>query len=577
MSPAPLVELSDSIRTAPSFDDAARALLAFGRRAIEETLGRPLARGLVHVRSDATGYRALFRDEWRTGGRAGSIAPSATVFGLLEREHGGVALDLRAVRGLRIADGASLDVARFVPAFDAGSSVHQLLSRNVTHVVAQPLPGARGEVLGMVCFEAEWPTEIGRPLDVASLRDLLALGSQIAAPRLVALADAAPAPVTDATPDALLPVVGARMRAIVEMLRLFAEQDETLLLSGPTGAGKSRLAAWCHARSPRASRPFETANLLALPESLQMGELFGWRRGAFTGATSDHAGLVSSADRGTLFLDEIDKLSLSAQAGLLRFLETRRFLALGASKEEPADVRVVVGTNADLRALVKSGAFREDLYYRIHVLPVRVPSLDERRDEIAGWAEHFLARRHASSGAGGTARIEPAGLSALSERKWPGNLRQLDNVVRRAYALACATPGAPVVTAAHVARALSVEGDGEEASTSPPTSTIQTLTDLAERIVDDALAARRHGLELGTEDLDVLRGAVLRAAAERLGSVKDAYLLFGATSLVETRNHTKSHRRELGALEATIAKLAAIADLSSATSARPGGSGRERA
>ncbi len=559
MSPAVLVALSESIRTASSFDDAARALLSFGRGAIEESLGRPLARGLVHVRSSATGYRALFRDEWRTGGRAASIAPSATVFELLEREKGGVALDLRAVRGVRIADGASLDVARFVPAFDAGSSVHQILSRNVTHVVAQPLPGSRGEMLGMVCFEAEWPGEVGQAMAVAPLRDVLALGCQIAAPRLVALAEAAPPIAREPSADALLPVVGSRMRSLVEMLRLFAEQDETLLLSGPTGAGKSRLAAWCHARSPRAARPFETANLLALPESLQMGELFGWRRGAFTGATSDHAGLVSSADRGTLFLDEIDKLSLAAQAGLLRFLETRRFLPLGSSKEEPADVRIVVGTNADLRALVRSGAFREDLYYRIHVLPVRVPSLDERRDEIGAWAQHFLARRHASSGAGGAAHIEPAGLVALGERHWPGNLRQLDNVVRRAYALACATPGAPLVTAAHVTRALSVEGDGEEASASPPTSTVETLADLAEHIVDDALAARRLGLELGTSDLDVLRGAVLRAAAERLGSVKDAYLLFGASSLVETRNHAKSHRRELAALEETVAKLEAIA------------------
>ena len=155
---------------------------------------------------------------------------------------------------------------------------------------------------------------------------------------------------------------------------------------GPTGAGKSRLARWCHSRSQRKERPFEAVDLMTIPEDMQMAELFGWKRGAFTGAVSDHAGCIARAEGGTLFIDEIDKLSLKSQAGLLSFLETRDYRRLGdPASAQKADVRLIIGTNADLKKSVEAGEFREDLYYRINVLPVHLPPLADRADEIPAW------------------------------------------------------------------------------------------------------------------------------------------------------------------------------------------------
>ncbi len=160
-----------------------------------------------------------------------------------------------------------------------------------------------------------------------------------------------------------LPVVGPRSAALMEALATFARQDETILISGPSGAGKSRLAELCHAISPRREGPFQLVDLLSIPEEMQMAELFGWRRGAFTGAVRDQDGCVGSSDGGTLFIDEIDKLSLRTQAGLLQFMETRRYRPLGdPGQMRPANVRFIVATNTDLRAQVARGLPRGSLF-----------------------------------------------------------------------------------------------------------------------------------------------------------------------------------------------------------------------
>src|SRR5262249_23145946 len=153
-------------------------------------------------------------------------------------------------------------------------------------------------------------------------------------------------------PDQFLPVVGPAMTPLVEMLRIFAEQEETVLLTGPTGAGKSRLARWCHQHSRRAKGQFEILDLATVPEDLQLADLFGWKRGACTGAARDTAGAVTRAAGGTLFIDEIDKLSMRAQAGLLRVFEERRYRPLGeGASDRAADVRFIVSTNANVREL----------------------------------------------------------------------------------------------------------------------------------------------------------------------------------------------------------------------------------
>src|SRR5262249_53269894 len=153
------------------------------------------------------------------------------------------------------------------------------------------------------------------------------------------------------------------------------------------------------------------------------------------------------AAKGTLFLDEIDKLSLKAQAGLLRFIEERSYRMLGddTTAERRADVRLLVGTNADLRAAVRAGRFREDLYYRVNVLPVRLPPLAERLDELPRWADYMLNRRHREAAGEGAARLEPDAVKLLVSTPWPGNLRQLDNIVTRAYALVLAGQSVPAL------------------------------------------------------------------------------------------------------------------------------------
>ncbi|HEX2688545.1 MAG TPA: sigma 54-interacting transcriptional regulator [Kofleriaceae bacterium] len=350
--------------------------------------------------------------------------------------------------------------------------------------------------------------------------------------------------------DAQLPVVGTASAARLPQLAAFANQEETLLLSGPSGAGKSRLAAWCHARSPRRAGPFVTVDLLSVPPELQMGELYGWRRGAFTNAVSDQDGCLARGAGGTVFIDEIDKLSLTAQAGMLQLLETRRYRVLGdPGRQREAEVRFIIASNADLKAEVAHGRFREDLYFRINVLPFRVLPLDERQDEVVGWAEHMLGRRHRGRGATG-AVLEADAAARLGRARWPGNLRQLDSVVCRAYAFAAAdtAPGAdPRITAAHIELALGLD-DGER---SVPDLMVH-MRRAADSFVDQLV---ENGAELRLDHADALRGLVLEAGVRRLGDLREVFRLLGSEAIVRSRNHGREYRREydkVAALEAAI-------------------------
>lgn len=338
--------------------------------------------------------------------------------------------------------------------------------------------------------------------------------------------------------DEFLPVVGAHTAALVELLRVFALSEDTLLISGPTGAGKSRLARFCHEQSSRRGERLEALDVVGVPEELQMGELFGWKKGAFTGAVVDNPGAVARAAGGTLFLDEIDKLSLKAQAGLLHFIEQRRYRMLGDPSvgERVADVRLIVGTNADLRACVQARLFREDLYYRINVLPVRVPSLDERRDELPRWAEFMLGRQHREAGGAGAPSFAPEAVERLLSVSWPGNLRQLDNIVRRIHALLVAEGGL-VVQRRHVDRALDFDGEVE------PCALVRLLWRAARTVVEEA-SRREHGAPLSLELIEAFRGMVLGAAVQQRGR-DGAFALLGQRSLLKNRNHHRALRREL--------------------------------
>jgi two-component system response regulator AtoC len=232
-------------------------------------------------------------------------------------------------------------------------------------------------------------------------------------------------------------IVG-RSRAIQDVIRTLekvAQSKSTVLITGETGTGKELAARAIHARSAQADRPLIKVNCAAIPESLLESELFGHVKGAFTGATANRRGRFALADGGTLFLDEIGTLGLGVQAKLLRVLQEREFEPVGSERTQSVDVRVIAATNRDLRALAAEGRFQEDLYYRLSVIPVELPPLRQRPEDVPLLVEHFL-RKHAQRLGRRIDGVEPAVLERLSAYRWPGNVRELENTVERAVVLA---------------------------------------------------------------------------------------------------------------------------------------------
>lgn len=220
------------------------------------------------------------------------------------------------------------------------------------------------------------------------------------------------------------------IRRVLEMVERVADSDSTVLVTGESGTGKELIAKAIHYNSPRANKPFIPINCGAIPAELLESELFGHVKGAFTGAIANRAGRFELASGGTIFLDEIGELSLSLQVKLLRILQERRFEPVGSAKTQVADVRVIAATNIDLEKAVAKGEFREDLFYRLNVIPIRIPALKQRRSDIPLLLHHFI--HHFNSGKGRSLQgIAPDALDALMSYSWPGNIRELENLVER--------------------------------------------------------------------------------------------------------------------------------------------------
>jgi two-component system, NtrC family, response regulator PilR len=224
------------------------------------------------------------------------------------------------------------------------------------------------------------------------------------------------------------------MVQVFEMVDTVASTGSTVLITGESGTGKELIARAIHVRSPRSDRPFVAVNCGALSETLLDSELFGHMRGSFTGADSNKKGLIEVADKGTIFLDEIGEMSAMLQVKVLRVLQERKFRRVGGTEEVEADIRIIAATNRDLSKMVADGAFREDLYYRINVIPVRLPSLRERAEDIPLLADHFVARFSAQMKKEITG-ISGVAMSRLTSYSWPGNVRELENAMERAVAL----------------------------------------------------------------------------------------------------------------------------------------------
>jgi DNA-binding NtrC family response regulator len=216
---------------------------------------------------------------------------------------------------------------------------------------------------------------------------------------------------------------------------LIARCDAQVLISGETGTGKEMCARAIHYLSPRARQPFAPVNCGAIPTELIENELFGHQRGAFTDASGTQTGLIQEADGGTLFLDEIDSLPPLAQVKILRFLQEKEYRPLGSAKVRKADLRVIAAVNSDLEEAMRAGRLRQDLYYRLNVLPLRLPPLRERREDIPLLAGHFL-KRYADAFRRSSLSLSPDALERLSRYDWPGNVRELEHLIERAAALA---------------------------------------------------------------------------------------------------------------------------------------------
>ena len=255
-----------------------------------------------------------------------------------------------------------------------------------------------------------------------------------------------------------------RSRAIQEIIdraERVADTKSTVLITGETGTGKELIARAIHDRSAQRDMPLIKVNCAAIPESLLESELFGHVRGAFTGATANKKGKFALADGGTIFLDEIGTMSPALQAKLLRVLQEREFEPLGSERTDRVDLRVIAATNRDLRQMVADGRFQEDLFYRLNVIPIALPALRERREDIPPLVEHFV-RKHAQRTGRRIDRLEDAVTAALQQYDWPGNVRELENTIERAVVLSTG----PVITT----RDISVLG-----TTAPQSSGLPSL------------------------------------------------------------------------------------------------------
>ncbi len=299
------------------------------------------------------------------------------------------------------------------------------------------------------------------------------------------------------------------MQEIFATIERVAPSRATVLLAGESGVGKDLIARAIHFHSPRRDRPFVKINCTALPENLMESELFGYEKGAFTGANTTKPGKFEQADTGTVFLDEIGDVPASIQVKLLRILQEREFERLGSNKTRHIDVRVIAATNQDLRAALEQGTFREDLYYRLNVVPINIIPLRDRMQDIPFLAEHFL-HKYATEAGNRQQTITPAAMSKLMSYHWPGNVRELENAIERSV----------------------VMGSGE------------TL-DAADIKLDNAPRARGAGAELALPQgmtLDQYEQELIREALKRADGNKSQ----AARSLGLTRNALRYRLAQMG-------------------------------
>jgi two-component system response regulator AtoC len=345
------------------------------------------------------------------GYRALSVSPDEAVQRFESQRPGAVILNLSGRTALDVLS-TFRDIDRHVP-------IVVIADRQLFPLLEQNAPSA---------------TLIGRPFDGRELETAVAAALRR---RPVAPPPAPGAGAPDRTPslDALLLGTSDKMAAVRSLIERVADAEVTVLIRGETGTGKELVARGLRALSMRRDKPFVKVNCAALPADLLESELFGYERGAFTGAHQAKPGKFETADEGTIFLDEIGEMSATLQAKLLQVLQDGEFARLGGLGEVRVDVRIIAATNCDLERAVAAGAFREDLYFRINVVEITLPPLRERKDDIPLLVDHFLRQQRPGSRGQARTSLSPETLELFDGYDWPGNVRELENIVKRIVVL----------------------------------------------------------------------------------------------------------------------------------------------
>jgi len=370
-----------------------------------------------------------------------------------------------------------LDVLRAAQDYNPGCAVVVITGQGTMETVMRATEGGAFEYLA-------------KPFDLTRLLETLRKAENFLVERDAKSVDAPEIPPTE--------MVGfsAPMIEVYKTISRAAPTDAPVLIQGETGAGKELVARLVHKNSERAQGPFVAVDCGSIAPSIMEAELFGAVRGAYTGADRDRAGLFESADGGTVFLDEIGEVESSFQLKLLRFLQEKEVRPLGSPRSKKLDVRVVAATNRNLQAMVDSGEFREDLWFRLNVVQIRLPPLRERRGDISALCGHFLTRFNRQYGR--NIRLTPSGLRALEEHDWPGNVRQLQHTLERLVILS------PV-------EAIEAESvNGALVSLDPSEKPVQSLADAEEEQIRKVLAATDGNKTRAAKILNIERKTLYR-------------------------------------------------------------------
>ena len=369
---------------------------------------------ILIVEDEARMRRLLELDLGEAGYQTFSAADAEKGLELLRREQ----IDL-VLTDLKLPGSSGLEFLQAAKHLNAALPIVVMTAYGSVETAVEAMKAGASDYVLKPFALAEMRLVVQKELDVRRLREenrslREALGRQYSYPNIVARS--------------------AKMQEVLALAERVAATPSTVLIGGESGVGKDLIARLVHQRSSRASGPFVKINSTAIPENLLESELFGYEKGAFTGATASKPGKFELADKGTLFLDEIGDVPPATQVKLLRVLQEREFERLGGTRTVKVDVRLIAATNRDLRAALEQGTFREDLYYRLNVVPIDIPPLREHKEDIPELVSLFLARL-AQKSQKKVDGITPEALRKLTDFHWPGNVRELENIVERACVL----------------------------------------------------------------------------------------------------------------------------------------------